>query len=172
LRKENAPELSGGVLTVETIVAWPSSELLLRWLCSWRRSGWFRCSRLGSRWRRSRLNGVLLIIEANDVLRNINLIGGVQDWRILAGSIQNHAETVLARVAIQNVYHLAADALEHFLLRSSGVFLKIIAAAIEALGKTLALGREARFFLLAELSLARLELLLQIIDLLRQRVDF
>src|SRR5260370_38433867 len=146
-------------------------KLLLRRLRWSRRSGGFRRSRsrLGSR---TRLNGIRLVIEADDVLRHVDLIRRIKDWRILTGGVQNDAEAILARIAVKNVYHFAADALEHFLLCGARVFLKITASAIEALRKPLALGRQARFFLLAQLSLACLELLLQITDLLRHIVDF
>jgi hypothetical protein len=72
--KKKRPRVAGGVLTIESMAAWPSSELLLGRLRCWRRSGWFRCSGLGSRRSRAGLNGVLLVIQADDVLRNIDLI--------------------------------------------------------------------------------------------------
>src|SRR4029077_2221240 len=79
---------------------------------------------------------------------------------------------VLTGEAVQNVYHFASDALEHFLLRGGRVFLKIVPPPVQTLRELLSLGGEPCLFIFAEFSLACLELLLQIIDLLGQAVDF
>src|SRR5208282_5740323 len=74
--KENAPGFARGALKKSELLK-PSIELLLGRLCSRRRSGWFGCRRL---WRcrsgsgRARLHGISLVIESDDVLRDVNLI--------------------------------------------------------------------------------------------------
>src|SRR5580698_4293436 len=96
------------------------SELLLRLgRC---RGGWFGCSRLGSRrsWSaRTRLDGIGLVIKANNVLRDVDLLRSIEERRILAGRIQYYAEAVLTGVAVQDINHFAADALENILLRGA-----------------------------------------------------
>src|SRR5580658_2025909 len=136
-------------------------ELLLRlrhrrsrWRSRWFRRSWLGGRRSGAT--RRILDGVRLVIETNDVLRHIDLIRCVQDRRILAGGVQNHAEAVLSRIAVQNVYHFASDAFQYFLLRGARVFLKVVAPAIEPLREPLALASQPRFFLLAQLSLTGL----------------
>jgi len=72
--KENAPGFARGVFK-KSELSKLSIELLLRWL-RWRRSGRFGCRRLWS-WRSTRrrvLNRISLVIKANDVLRDIDLI--------------------------------------------------------------------------------------------------
>src|SRR5260370_17672576 len=76
-------------------------KLLLRRLRWSRRSGGFRRSRsrLGSR---TRLNGIRLVIEADDVLRHVDLIRSIKDWGILTGGSQNTTKTLVPPIAAKN----------------------------------------------------------------------
>src|SRR5882672_1225821 len=131
---------------------------------------WRRCRRLcGGGFRRCRcssFNRISLVVELDDVLRQIHLVRSVDDWRSLRGSVEHGRIAVLARVAIQNVHHLAADAVNHVLLRGIDVFLIFFLLPLKLLGECCALALQATLFILAQFVAARLQTLTNIVDLL------
>src|SRR5258708_1612783 len=129
---------------------------------------WRRLCRSG----RSGLNRVSLIVEADNVLCNVDLRGSEENRIVLRGGIQNDDVSVFAGIAVEHIHHLAADAVDDVGLRGVDVFLVFGVHALEALGEPLTLLPQASFLFLAELVRAGLKTLLQIIDLLVETFDF
>src|SRR5260370_30258719 len=73
------------------------------------RRGWFWRGRLCRRGR-SGLNRVGLVVEADNVLSDIDLRGSKENRSVLRGGIQDDDVSVFAGIAVQHVHHLAADA--------------------------------------------------------------
>src|SRR5260370_3456847 len=114
------------------------------------RRGWFWRGRLCRRGR-SGLNRVGLVVEADNVLSDIDLRGSKENRSVLRGGIQDDDVSVFAGIAVQHVHHLAADAVNDVGLLGVHVFLILGVHAIEALGEPLTLLPEAGFFFLAAL---------------------
>jgi len=143
----------------------------LRLGSGWLRRRWFWRGWLG--WSgRSGLNRIGLIVEADDVLRDVDLRGSEENRSALRRGIQDEDVSVFAGIAVEHVHHLAADAVDNVGLSGVNVFLVFRIHALEALRKPLTLLPEAGFFFLAQLVLAGLKTLLQIIDLLVEIFDF
>src|SRR5437763_7875137 len=138
------------------------------------RLGWRggRCSGLGGRLllrrRGATFHRVGRIVEADNVLSNVNLRGSVKNGSVLSRRVQDHGVAVLAGIAIEHVHHLAADAVDDFTLRRVQVFLKLVVQAIEALRGFLSLLGQTSNFVLAALAFAGSEALAQIVDLFVQ----
>src|SRR2546421_451710 len=168
---KNAPDEAGGVLAKFRMQRENSGSLRLG-------SGRLRRGLRGfcrRRLRRSgscrRLDRVGLIIKADNVLRDVDLRGGIENGSALRRGIQNDGITVFTRVTVQHVHHLAADAVDDVGLRGIDVFLVFGVHAVEALRAPLTLLPEAGLFFLAQLVRAGLKTLLQITDLLVQTLD-
>ena len=116
--------------------------------CGWRLRG----SRLGSRGRTrsASLHWVRLIVQTNDLFGDVDLIGSVENRRILTGGIEHDAVAVFPGVAVNDVDHFSADALEDVLLRGASVFLEVIGAAVALLRQALTLSGQALLFFGAE----------------------
>src|SRR6266481_4776667 len=85
-----------------------------------RRSGWSR-----SGWRAT-LHRIRLVVQAHDVLREVDIGGGKKDGRVLCGTIKDGHIAIPARVVVEHIDHFASDAVEHVGLRGVYVFLVFI----------------------------------------------
>src|SRR6202161_2144633 len=87
---------------------------LLGWFLHWCGncwSGWFR--RRGSCPSRA-LDGIGLVVEPHNFLRDVRLRRPVDYGTALRGGVQHGGEAVLTGVAVQHFEHLAADAVDDF----------------------------------------------------------
>ena len=160
-----------------TMRLWPDREplpLLGRFRGRRRRRLW-RCGagRRGLGWRRgcrrrATLYRVRGVVELHDVLGYVDIGGGKKNRRVLRRSIQDGHVAILARVAVQHIDHLAADAIEHFRLRRVYVFLVFVLFPLELPRQLFAFALQTRFLFIAELTAAGVHALAQIVDLLVQ----
>src|SRR5579883_459451 len=137
-------------------------------LCALRLCGG-RCLRGGrGLCRRSRggLHRIGLVIEADNLLGDVNGVGGINDGRILRRRIEHGDIAVLAGVAVEHVHHLASNAIDNVALGGVYVFLHFVLLAIELLRQALALSLRASLLLIAPGVRIRGNLLTQIVDLL------
>src|SRR6266576_2282842 len=112
------------------------------------------------------LHRIGLVVEADDVLGDVNLGRGEKKGSGRGGRIQDHGVAVLARVAVEYVDHLAADAVDDLAQRGIGVFLQFIVLAVELCREALALRSQPLNFVLTALALARGQALPKIVNLL------
>src|SRR5258708_30143242 len=96
-----------------------------RRLCGGFGCGWLSRSCGGFCW-------IGLIVELDDVRSNVDTVGDV-DRSALRRGIKDCGVGVFTGVAIENIHHFAADAFDHFLLRSIDVFLIVLLFALNLL---------------------------------------
>src|SRR5258708_21275149 len=144
--------------------------------------GWFRGRRLRCgllrrfrsgcrRGSRAAFDRIGLIIEAHDVLGDVDVGGGKKNRRVLRGSVENGHVAVFASVAVEDVDHFAAGAIEDVGLRGVYVFLIFILLALRLASLYFTLALEAESFLRTQLSLAGVKTLPQVVDLLVQGLE-
>src|SRR5207302_7703289 len=82
----------------------------------------------------SGLDRIGLIVEAHNVLRDVDLRGSKENRSVLRRGIENDDIAVFAGIAVQHVDHFAADAINDVGLRGVHIFLVFRVHAIETLG--------------------------------------
>src|SRR5713226_8519220 len=133
------------------------------------RRGFLRGGPGRSRGRRgAALYRVRLVVQAHDVLRDVDIGGGKKNWRVLRGRIQDGHVAILTRIAVEHIDHFAPDAVEHVGLRGVYIFLVFVLLALYLPRLDFALALQTREFLRAEFAGAGIDALPQIVNLLVQ----
>jgi hypothetical protein len=126
-----------------------------RWWCFSR-----LCCRSGGGRATSGFQRVCLIIEPNDILRNIDLRGTIYYRCSLRGGIQHQRIAVLAGIAVYHIHHLRPNIIDNIGLRSAHLFVQVILFTLKFMTQQLTLALQFTLFSSTERSMAITEAVL------------
>src|SRR5580704_10157930 len=113
------------------------------------RGGRLRRSRLRCR-RRSRLHRIILVVEPDNLLRDVDLVRRVDHRSLLRGSIEDNRVTIFLRVLVEHLHHLAADAVDDLLLSIVEIVLRLLLLALITASHLVAFARQPSLFLITQ----------------------
>jgi hypothetical protein len=108
---------------------------------------------------------VLLVVEADDVFRNVRLARVIDDGRSLRRAIEHNGKTLFSRVAVEHGEHFPPNLVYNVSLRGIDLLAHILLPALKLPRQQLALSLQSGFLIVTQRPGAGIETILQVLDL-------